>query len=155
MFTELIAKDKANPELKWYLGNTQYGLGLGLKARGSPSEARTYFGKSLTIRQELLLEDPGNIQRKIELMLVNAQLGNAADAVKDARAVEQYAPHNPGKLFFAACAYALAARNSSVQQRSSNDDAIRVLRSAIGGGFRDPWVLQHAPELGSLQSIDA
>ena len=105
---------------------------------------------------QYLSADSGNIQRRIELMLVNAQLGNIRDALSDARVVEQYAPQNPGKLFSAACAYALAAQNSTSQLRASQaDNAIRVLQIAVASNFRDTWALQRSPELQSLRGSSA
>jgi len=154
IFTELSAKDQMNDELKWYLANTEYALGSALQTDGRTDEAMTHFRRCLAIREYLFRTTPTNIQRRIELMLVNAQLGDTEDAVKDARFVEQYAPHNPGKLFSAACAYALSARPSN-GQRSQNayvDSATRLLQMAIASGFRDPWALQRDPQLETLRS---
>jgi len=156
IFTELISKDPGNVELKWYLSNTQYALGRALQLSGKQDESKVYFRLCLTTRKELFRADSGNIQRRIELMLVNAQLGNIRDALSDARVVEQYAPQNPGKLFSAACAYALAAQNSTSQLRASQaDNAIRVLQIAVASNFRDTWALQRSPELQSLRGSSA
>jgi len=154
IFVELIAKDRANVELKWYLANTQYALGNALQAAGMRDEAKVYFRRCLVAREELFRMDPANIQRRIELMLVNAQLGNEEEALEDARMVEQYAPRNPGKLFSAACVYALSARASKVPRirESYVDSVIRLLRMAIASGFRDSWALQHDPELENVRS---
>jgi tetratricopeptide (TPR) repeat protein len=154
MFVELVAKDKANVELKWYLANTEYALGNARQAAGMPDEAKAYFRRCRVTREGLFRMDPANIQRRIELMLVNAQLGNAEQALKDASFVEQYAPRNPGKLFPAACAYALSAKASNVPGRAESytNNAIRLLRMAIESGFRDSWALQHDPGLEAVRS---
>ena len=156
IFTELIAEDKGNVELKWYLANTQYVLGRALQLNGKRDESKVYLRRCLITREELFRAAPGNIQRRIELMLVNAQLGNMRDALNDALVVEQYAPQNPGKLFSAACAYALAARNSTSKLRAPEaDNAIRVLQIAVANNFRDTWALQRSPELQSLRGSSA
>ena len=157
IFTELTAKDKTNDEAKWYLANTQYALGNALQASGRHDEAKAYFLQCLSTRDRLFLMTPTNVQRRIELMLVNAQLGKTQDALESARLVEQYAPGNPGKLFPAACVYSLSARATNVRakQKAYVDEAIRLLRMAIASGFRDRWALQHDPELESVRSDSA
>jgi serine/threonine protein kinase len=139
VFAELNSKDKTNDELKWYLANTQYAIGNALYSAGKPYEAKAYFQRCLLTRQAQLRATPSNIQRRIELMLVNAQLGNTQDALNDARVVEQYAPRNPGKLFAAASAYALSARTSNVDRKKQEycDGTVRIMHLAIANGFRD------------------
>lgn len=157
IFVGLIGKDKNNAELQWYLANTQYAIGNALRTSGERDEAEAYFRRCLATREVLFRATPNNIQRRIELMLVNAQLGKTEDALGDARVVEQYAPRNPGKLFSAACAYALSARaaNTRATRDAYVDEAIRLLRMAIASGFRDKWVLQRDPELESIRSVSA
>jgi serine/threonine protein kinase/tetratricopeptide (TPR) repeat protein len=157
IFTAMIAKDNTNAELKWYLANTHYAIGNALGTSGKQDEAKAYFRRCLPVRRELLDDDAKNIQRRIELMLVNAQLGNTEDALKDAQVVEQYAPRNPGKLFSAACAYAICARSATrgVKREAFIAEAIRLLNMASASGFRDPWSLQHEPELESIRISDS
>ena len=160
-FEALIRKDKENPELKWYDANARYGIGRALQSAGKQNEAKRYFEQCLSTYKALLRSDPTNIQRTIEVMLANAQLQREADTLAAGRAVERYAPRHTGKLFSAASAYALLARNSS--NRSRNPDAnghqdryaresFRLLTMASARGYRDLWTLQRCPELQSLRS---
>jgi serine/threonine protein kinase len=160
-FAALIERDKDNPELQWYQANTRYALGRALQSGGGRDEARVYFQQCLLTRKALLRADPKNTQRQIEVMLVNAQLARYEDAIADARAVERYAPHHPGKLFSAACAYALSVSapgkashhlNAQQDQTMYADEALRLLRLAFASGYRDSWTLQHAQELQRLRS---
>jgi serine/threonine protein kinase len=161
IFTALVEKDKTNPELQWYLANTQYALGSALYAAAQPEKSQAYFRRCLLTREVLLRSDPTNIQRKIELMLVEARLGRHEKALQEARAVEQYSPQHPGKLFSAACAYALSipapdrasGRLHAEVQRLASDyakSAVELLREAVANGYRDVWMLNHAPDLQPL-----
>ena len=158
IFAVLIEKDATDLEYRWFLANTQYEFGRALQTAGRRDEADLYFRDCLANRIALFRGDPKNTQLQIDLMLVNAQLGRYQDAVADARVVEQHAPHNPGKLFSASCAYGLSISVPGITSRQRDrfaDDAIRVLRMAFVSGFRDPWTLQHAPELQNVRSYNA
>jgi serine/threonine protein kinase len=160
-FAKEITKDEANPELKWYRANAQYGLGRALRAINKGGEAGSYFRQCFATRKALLSDDPKNIQRQIELMLVQAQLGQYDEALTVARAVEQYGPLNPGMLFSAASAYAISSNPSfkasghsekHQERERSASEAIRVLRMAVASAFRDRWTLQHVPEFNGLRN---
>jgi len=155
-FENLIAKDNENPELKWYKANAQYAVGRAFTLAGQHNEAKVYFSQCLTTYNALLLSDPANVQRKIEVMLADAQLGHEAETVGYARAVEQYAPRHPGKLLTVAFAYGILASASTAGPVRDHyaDEAIRILRIALLNGFRDPWTLQHSPELQTVRESD-
>lgn len=162
IFAALVEKDKTNPEVQWYLANTQYALGSALYSTAQPEKAQAYFRRCLLTREVLLRSDVNNIQRKIEVMLVKAWLGRYQEALQNAGAVEQYSPHHPGKLFSAACAYALSIpapdrasgrSRTEDRRRAANcaKSAVELLRTAVANGYRDVWMLNHAPELQSLR----
>jgi len=165
MFEDLIKKDKENPELKWYSANSEYAIGRALKLGAQPNEARTYFSRCALTYQALLQSDPKNIQRKIEVMLADAQLQKPQPALGFAREVERYAPRHPGKLLSAALAYAILASpprsaqpshpNNELHRKNYAEEAMRLLHKAMQNGFRDTWTLQHLPELKSLPGTSA
>jgi tetratricopeptide (TPR) repeat protein len=160
VFEELLAKDKNNPELHWYLANTDYYLGNVHHSLGNKAKAEEHYRKCLKTRELLLKEDPHNIERKIELMLVQASLGQHKPASQAAAEVCKYAPKHPGKLFFAACGYArcLAAVTgapSAEQGLASQygEKAVEVLGQAVAQGFKDAVAIEKSPELKSLQNL--
>jgi predicted Ser/Thr protein kinase len=162
-FEDLISKDKENPELKWYQANTQYATGRALRFQGKTNDAGAYFSKCLAAYEFLAQSDPKNIQRKIEVMLAAAQLVRDKPTLDYAYAVEEYAPHHPGKLFSVALAYAILAASATEKQRAiaAHDshyyagEAIRTLRVATQNGFRETWTLDHAPEFQSLRALSS
>jgi predicted Ser/Thr protein kinase len=161
-FEDLISKDKENSELKWYQANTQYAMARALRFQGKANDAGAYFSKCLATYEFLAQSDPKNIQRKIEVMLAAAQLERDKTTLGYAHAVEEYAPHHPGKLFSVALAYAILAASATEKQRAITahdshyaDETIRTLRVAAQNGFRDTWTLEHAPEFQSLRVLSS
>jgi tetratricopeptide (TPR) repeat protein len=166
-FAALYKKDPANTEWLWYLGNEAYHLGAVLQSLGHREEAESQFRECLKIRERLLKEDPKNIQRRIELMLVQARLGNDQEAARIATEVVAYAPRHPGKLFAAACGYALcipvaAGREtngpltpaSEASRQRYAESAFEALRQAVASGFHDRQGLESSPDLAPLRGDD-
>src|SRR5262249_780891 len=111
----------------------------------------------LEARAALQKSDAKNIQRKIELMLVQAQLGMHQSASQAAAEVERDAPKHSGKLFLAACAESLNTRavsGDSALEKKYSDRAVNILTQAIDHGYRDLRSLQTVPELQPLRNHD-
>jgi tetratricopeptide (TPR) repeat protein len=161
IFEDLHAKDRGSLELRWYLGNADYHLGTVHRLLGDKEWAEAYVRACLETRELLLKNDPKNMQRQIELMLVRARLGRHREAAQAARVVCDYAPGHPGKLFGAACGYALCVHAVARSGASTPDEealrrdytakAIEAIDRAIAHGFRDRLALQCVPELESLR----
>jgi serine/threonine-protein kinase len=157
IFEALHKRDPANPEVTWYLSNTEYDLGNALRFLGDEKSAEKTFQACLDARVVLQKSDAKNIQRKIELMLVQAQLGMHQLAADAANEVVKEAPIHSGKLFSAACAESLNARavsGDSALRRKYADGAVNILTQAIAHGYRDLRSLQSAPELQPLRDHD-
>jgi hypothetical protein len=135
---------------------------------GDPQAAEKYFASCLKTREVLFKSDDKNLQRKIELMLVQARMGRRKEAAKAAEEVVAFAPKHPGKLFQAACAYAQCissvsnVRNfspPSSENRKLQEEytakALAVLRQAVAHGFKDRKGLQTAPDLEPLRENKA
>jgi tetratricopeptide (TPR) repeat protein len=161
-FDALCQKDQGNPEFQWYRANADYHLGVARQLLGEAGAAERYYRDCLKVRQRLQKDDPGNIQRQIEVMLAQARLGEHQAAARTAGEVCAYAPRHPGKLFSAACGYALCV--AAVRAGSSGgDDALKrgyvqktldTLRQAIASGFKDRRALETAPDLQAVRGAD-
>jgi serine/threonine-protein kinase len=168
LFDFLCQKDQGNAEYQWYRGNADYHLGTACLRQGKSAESQRHYYDCLKARERLQKDDPKNIQRKIELMLVQARAGDHETAAKTASEVCAYAPRHPGKLFSAACGYALCAW-ATAQTRTSPATSgagealhrayitkgLDTLRQAIDCGLRDRRAVETLPELQSLRSEDA
>src|SRR5262249_3368359 len=161
IFEALHAKDRGNLEFRWYLGNADYHLGTVYRLLGDAQRAEAHGRACLETRELLLKNDPKNVQRQIELMLVRARLGQHREAAQAARQVCDYAPRHPGKLFSAACGYALCIPAVSRAGVCTPEDealgrdyaakALEAIDRAIAHGFRDSRALQGVPELEALR----
>jgi tetratricopeptide (TPR) repeat protein len=168
LFDAHLRKDSNNPELEWDLANIDYHLGTLEKLLGNKEAEQKSLAACVKTRTTLAKSDPNNIQRRIELMLVQARLGQHEEAAKIASEVCNFAPHHPGKLFWAARAYAQcipsvakgrdpAARTpeSRKLQEEYASKAVIALRQAVTHGFKDRRGLQTAPDLDPLRENKA
>jgi serine/threonine-protein kinase len=161
-FDALCQKDPGNPEFQWYRANADYHLGTVRLLLGDAAAAEKHFQDCLKVRRRLQHDDPRNIQRRIELMLVQARTGDYQAASKAAAEVSAYSPQHPGKLFSAACAYALcvtAARSAKTTDAGTlegeyADQALTTLRQAIACGFKDRRALETVPDLKDIRDHD-
>ncbi len=156
-FAALARKDPGNPEIQWYLANATYGLGTAQRFLGDKAAAEKSYRACLKTREILLKEDPKNPQRKIELMLVRARLGQNAPAAALAGEVQAYGPRHPGWLFAVGGCYALCsqAATDSRQREVYAQKAIAALRQAIDQGYRDLHGLTADPDLEPLRDHPA
>jgi tetratricopeptide (TPR) repeat protein len=158
VFDALCQKDRGNPEFQWYRANADYHLGCASKQIGDDTASKRHFQDCLTVREHLQKDDAKNIQRRIELMLVQARLGDHQSAAKAADDVRVYAPKHPGKLFSAACGYALCVTGPpagrDAEQRAYVSKALDTLQQAISCGFRDRRALEAVPDLQMLHGED-
>jgi tetratricopeptide (TPR) repeat protein len=166
VFKELLQKDPNVPtELQWYRSNVEYRLGTVYQQLNDGKAAQEHFLACAKTREGLFQSDPKNAQRKVELMMVDARLGKHREAAKMAQELVDFAPKHPGKLFAAACGFALC--NSAIvpqgQPASADDEALKhsyeekalaTLGQAIQCGYKDVQALQTSPDLGSLRSSD-
>ena len=167
LFNGLAQKDRDNPELQWYVANVDYNLGVVYQALGNAKAAKEHFTACLKTRQVLFKSDDKNVQRKIELLLVQARTGQPREAAKAAQEVIAFAPKHPGKLFQAACGLALCApavtsdplksppTNDQVPKSDYADQALAALRQAVASGFKDTKALETNPDLEPLRSYPA
>jgi serine/threonine-protein kinase len=159
-FDALCQKDRGNPEFQWYRANADYHLGTARLLLVDAAAAMRHFQDCLKIRRRLQADDSGNIQRRIELMLVQARLHDHEAAARTAAEVCAYAPKHPGKLFSAACAYALcvpaarAAGPGGASQREYAAKALATLGQAIACGFKDRRALETSPDLQDVRGED-
>jgi serine/threonine-protein kinase len=160
-FDALCKKDNGNPEFQWYRANADYHLGTAYLLLGDTANSKRHYEECLKVRERLQKDDPKNIQRRIELMLVQARLGDHQTASKTAAEVCAYAPRHPGKLFSAACGYALCAGAAQTQssgsaalQREYGRKALDTLNQAIACGFKDRRALQTLPDLQGIRGND-
>jgi tetratricopeptide (TPR) repeat protein len=158
LFNDLAQKDRDNPELQWYVANVNYHLGVVYQALGNAKAAGERFTTCLKTRQVLFKSDDKNVQRKIELLLVQARMGQHREAAQAAHEVIAFAPNHPGKLFQAACGLALCAAPADHSPKTTNRDyaeqALAALRQAVASGFKDTKALQTNPDLEALRSFD-
>src|SRR5207244_490206 len=122
LFDGLAQKDRNNPELQWYVANVNYRLGVVYQALGNAKAAEERFKACLQTRQVLLKNDDKNVQRKIELLLVQARMGQHQEAAQAAHEVIAFAPKHPGKLFQAACGLALCVAPADNSLKTTNRD---------------------------------
>jgi tetratricopeptide (TPR) repeat protein len=156
-FQELTKKDPSNPEIQWYLANTEYRLASFLDLLSQPG-ADDLLKKCLETRRVLQKQDAGNIQRDIELMQALARTANCDEADKLVAKVLAYAPKHPGKLFQTACAKAQCARarlsngsSDRSQSESESAQAVAILKQAIASGYQDTRALATTPDLAPLR----
>jgi serine/threonine-protein kinase len=160
IFKALRQKDPSNVELRWYLGNVDYHLGTAELLLSNAQAAQKHYRDCVETRQALLKSDPNNIERQIELMRVAARLGQREEAAKTAQKVCDYAPKHAGKLFSAACGFALCldgldphqSAEAKAQVQRYADRAMTTLRQAVQRGYRDLRAIQHAPDIRPLRS---
>jgi serine/threonine-protein kinase len=165
LLVELVRKDPKNPEMQWYLSNSDYRLGTVYWALGDLVKAAEHFQASRKTREALTKDDPDNPQRQIELLLARARCGRHEEASKLAAAIAAKAPRHPGVLFAVAGGYALcipavaqgkAEASLSDAERSLRnsyaDAALKILQQAIECGYHDAMALEHDPDLEPLRA---
>jgi serine/threonine-protein kinase len=152
VFAGLAEKDSGNPEIQWYLANVRYALGTAQQSLGD-AKAEQSFRSCLKTREALLKDDPKNPQRKVELMLVLARLGQHDAASKLAQELGGHAPQHPGVLFAVACGYGECIRAVADQalQNRYLDKAAGALTQSIAHGYRDAYSLETHPDLEPLR----
>jgi serine/threonine-protein kinase len=164
IFKELLKKGSSVPEFQWYRANVDYHLGTVYRHLKNESAAQEHFLACEKTREALYQDDKNNSQRKVELLLVYARLGKHREAAKMAQEIVDFAPKHPGKLFSAACGFALCSSGVSLQgkppsaddealQRHYSEKALATLRQAVDYGYKDVRGLQASPDLDSLQSL--
>lgn len=156
LFEKLVQKDPTNAELRWYVANVRYVLGTARRSLDHAA-ARADYEACLKTRRELLKDDPKNPQRKIELMLVLARLGQHPEATALATEIRSFAPRHPGMLYACACAYALSlpALKEPAQRRVYLEKAASALEQAIRNGYRDRRGMEADPDLEPFRSFPA
>jgi tetratricopeptide (TPR) repeat protein len=152
VFAGMAEKDPSNPEIRWYLANARSALGLAQQSLHAP-QAEQSFRSCLKTREVLLKDDPQNRERKIELMLALARLGQHEAASTLAQEVAAHAPRHPGVLFAVACGYGecIRAVNDQALQNRYADKAAGALTQAVAHGYRDSHCLQTHPDLQPLR----
>jgi len=150
-FRSLSEKDPQNPELVWYQTNAGESLAVAQSLVGNASESRRLLEKCLAARVRFVGDDPHNINREIELMIVKARLGQCDEASRMASRVQEFAPHHPGKLFGAARALALCAHGP--QASAFAERSLEALRQAAAGGFKDAYAVRTSPDFAALRDL--
>lgn len=100
--------------------------------------------------------EPTSTQRRTEVMLVRAQLGQYQAAIEQAKKLREIGPKHPGILYsvaraYALCAFGLAQKPATKQAAHPYADAaIRLLAEAVANGY-DTRMLERDPDLQSLR----
>jgi serine/threonine-protein kinase len=165
-FQQLLDKDPNVPEYQWFRANVDYDLGTVHRILGDETKAKEHFVSCLKVREAQLAADKNNLQRKVELFLVQARLGKHLEAAKAAQEMVELAPNHPGKLFSSACGFALCipgiglsdetrsgASQDQALERDYANKAITALRQAIRVGFKDRVALETCSELEPLGTL--
>jgi predicted Zn-dependent protease len=139
----LQREDPNDPEIQWYLSNLDYRLGTARLALGDEAGAKASFAACLKTRALLAQMDPGNMLRKVELMLARARAGETSEALSLAAELRRKGSKHPGVLYAVAGGSALCGRT---------DDALAAVREAIARGFKDTVALQRGADLGALRT---
>jgi len=150
-FRSLAEKDPQNPELVWYQTNAEESLAVAQSLLGNAAESRRLLEGCLTARERFVREDPNNINREIELMVVKARLGQCDEASKMTANVQEFAPHHPAKLLGVARALALCAHGP--QGSAFADKAMAALQAAVAGGFQDGYAVKTSPDFVALRDV--
>ena len=152
----LLEKDAGNEEDQWHMATAEYAMGVAQRQLGQEQQAAANFQKCLKLRGGLLQTEPKSTQRRTELMLVEAQLGQVQAALEEANKLGETAPKHPGILYSAARAYAICAAGSA-QESSKNpkmneygNSAVTLIEQAVVNGY-DVRLLDHDPDLQGIQ----
>jgi tetratricopeptide (TPR) repeat protein len=169
IYAAMHKKEPHNGELQWDLANSYFRLAtarrLGADLAGAAKDDR----EALKLRETLAKTDPNNLQRLEELMISQARCGNyrqAAGAVGDLR---KRAPKDPSALIAAARCYGacIQAVQASIEAgqakpaeaaelcRQYTNGAVECVDQAVAHGYKDAFVLEHQPDLQTLQSSAA
>jgi tetratricopeptide (TPR) repeat protein len=148
----LYQKDPT-PENRWYVANSHYRLGVVKQTLGATAAAQQDFQECLKARDLLLKSDPNNMQRQVELMLVQGRCGQEAEATRIADRLRTRAPHDPSVFVALACGYAVCipAIGEPARRCDHVEKAGAALRQAIALGYRDVFALETEPDLQALQ----
>jgi serine/threonine-protein kinase len=163
LYEGLAQKDRQNSEIQSALSTSFYRLATArLFLKDIPGADRDY-GESLRLRAALAKADPANASHKVGLMLVQARLGQHAEAARLAEELSKQGANDAGLLFRAACGYALAVAgvthgkvaeqitpaDNELQQRYA-DAAVATLSRAVEQGYNDVVALELDPDLRPL-----
>jgi serine/threonine-protein kinase len=168
-----------SPQDRWdraELARSLNNVGL-VKARlGRADDGRRNVEGGLKIREELLADQPLNIEYRAEvarsyfhLAMVQASAGASSDALPSIRKAEELytgiPPKGPEDVYFQACLKAmragLVAAGKSPEQlspaeqadrRHTGDEAMERLKEAVAAGYRSPALMKNDPPLDPLRS---
>ncbi len=157
----LAEKHKDIPIYRRDLANSCRAQGVSLLALGKPDEAREPFAKALALWNELLAADKDNPDYKTGLALTLAQSGRHAEAA--ARAAEL--GRLPGeRATLCSDAAGVLAQCSAAADRDAlpeserrrlvaryQDEAMALLREAVGAGYRGADALRKDPDFAPLR----
>jgi serine/threonine protein kinase/tetratricopeptide (TPR) repeat protein len=152
----LLEKDPGNEEDQWYMAGAEYAMGVAQRQLGKKQEAAANFQKCLKLRRGLLETEPKSTQRRTELMLVEAQLGQDKGALEEANKLREMAPKHPGILFSGARAYAICAAGAALEPSQNaktieyENSAVKIIEQAVANGY-DVRLLDHDPDLQGIQ----
>jgi serine/threonine-protein kinase len=169
---QAVKSDFYQAELARALNN----LGLAKVRTGKLVEGQHDVERGQAIRERLLADQPLNIERRADLARssyhlarIQVLMGAVADAIGSIRKAEElYAgipPKGPEDIYFRACMKALLAgllgagkaegevspADRAERQRVA-DEAVGLLKQAVGAGYANPSRLKNDPPLESLHS---
>jgi serine/threonine-protein kinase len=157
--------DKTDNQDQFNLGNSFYKLGAAKLMLHDINGAEKDFREALKLREGLQKADPNNLQRRLELMLVQARCGQHNEASKTADQFRQRGLKSPDTAYgvastYALCISAVGQGKSMAQltpaeralQQGYASSALQALNEALAHGFKDVTALQVDPDLEPLQT---
>jgi hypothetical protein len=153
--------DPKNVENRKDLSQSHYRLGTAALWSGDRTAADAHFQACRKLREAMANDDPKNLYKKLEYLLVQARCGQHAEV---ASAADTMATDDPGLLYFIGCSYALCvsavAPGKAAGELTTGEQelkkrytakAVQAIGRAIDKGFKDREALQLDPDLEPIQ----
>lgn len=146
-------QDPTNAKFKKSHGYSLYYWGVARDAVGQKPDALALFERSRALRQEMFEASPDQ-SNKVDLMLSEAQLGNAENCLKLIKELATITAKNPDlRLDLARALVQLAkASDEVVQKESLTTQAFDALAKAIDEGLVDPFAITSEIDLSPIRS---
>ena len=165
LYEPLYAKNAKDAESQAGLASSHYRMGTALLLQSKPAEAELEFQPCLKLRQDLVAQDPKNTDKQVQLIHVQAHVGQHAAAFAAAEELRGRAKANPDTLYNLVCGYALCAaavsNGKSADELSADDRgtveqyvtvALDTLSQAIALGYNNVTQIDSDPELAAIRA---
>ncbi|MBM3999657.1 MAG: hypothetical protein FJ297_08995 [Planctomycetes bacterium] len=154
LFEEVFAADSEKADYKRQLTTALYRLATLRDLEGNSGESLSLFERCRQLRSELCDASPDE-KNKINLMLAEARVGNSEKARSLADELAAMEQVNGERHLERARALCQLARKAPDEQRGKMlDEAQTALERAIQDGYRDPFRVEHEPDLTPLRGSE-